>query len=58
MKILSNYINLCKHRKEYFWLWKYNIYILKKFCSLDVEFLVKRHYKGKLPDELAITILR
>ncbi|CAD8165463.1 unnamed protein product [Paramecium octaurelia] len=32
--------------------------LVLEFCQLDVEFMVKRYYKGKLPDDLAIVILR
>ncbi|CAD8068783.1 unnamed protein product [Paramecium sonneborni] len=32
--------------------------LVLEYCFLDVEFMVKRYYKGKLPDNLVIIILR
>ncbi|CAK73616.1 unnamed protein product (macronuclear) [Paramecium tetraurelia] len=58
MKLLSesdnkNVIKLFKSQQTHD-----KLILVLEFCQLDVEYLVKRYYKGKLPDDLAIIILR
>ncbi|CAD8064794.1 unnamed protein product [Paramecium primaurelia] len=37
---------------------KDRLILILEYCSLDVEILVKRYFKGRLPDDLVIIILR
>ncbi|CAK93020.1 unnamed protein product (macronuclear) [Paramecium tetraurelia] len=58
MKLLSesdnrNVIKLFKSNQN-----SQKLILILEYCYLDVEFMVKRFYKGKLPDELVLIILR
>ncbi|CAD8148322.1 unnamed protein product [Paramecium octaurelia] len=58
MKLLSesdnrNVIRLFKSNQT-----SSKLILILEYCYLDVEFMVKRFYKGKLPDELVLIILR
>ncbi|CAD8154620.1 unnamed protein product [Paramecium pentaurelia] len=58
MKLLSesdnkNVIKLFKSNQT-----NEKLILVLEYCQIDVEFMVKRYFKGKLSDDLVITILR